>query len=49
MHVLSRFNIAGSVADWVAVFYDILSLSDVAKGVLMTVGEIDIYVIKLIY
>jgi hypothetical protein len=49
MHVLARLNIAGGVADWVAVLYDILSLSDVTKGVLMTVGEIDIYVIKLIY
>jgi hypothetical protein len=49
MHVLACLNVAGSITDGIAVLDDILTLLDIAEGVFMTVGKINIYVVKLIY
>ena len=49
VYVLACFDILGRVTDGVAVFDYILAFFYVLKGIFVTVGEIDIYVVKTVY
>ena len=47
--VLARLDILGRVTDRLTVFYYVLAVFDIAKGVFVTVREVYAHVIKLIY
>ena len=49
MNVLALLNVAGGVANGIAVFDNILSALYIAQSILVTILKVNVYIIKLIY